>query len=201
MKNNNCETRDWEDSTVFSRNQVEPHTTLIPFKTKKQALELDRQESPSYFTLNGSWKFNWSQNPAQSPDDFYKLDYNVSDWEEIKVPSNWQLEDFGHPMFRNVAHTFQSDPPEVPDDYNPVGSYVRSFNLPENWADKQIFLHFEGVKSASYVWINGKKVGYNQGGMEPAEYEITDYLVAGKNKIAVKVFRYSDGTYLECQES
>ncbi len=197
-KENNI--HDWENPAIFQRNQVKPHTTLMPFVNKEQALTMERKSSPYHQTLNGRWKFDWSETPDQAPGDFHQTDYDIKDWDDIKVPSNWQMEGYGHAMFRNVAHTFSSNPPYVPTDYNPVGSYVRSFKLPEGWEDREIFLHFEGVKSASYVWINGQEVGYNQGGMEPAEYNITEYLQTGENKIAVQVLRYSDGTYLECQD-
>ncbi|MFW6309280.1 MAG: glycoside hydrolase family 2 TIM barrel-domain containing protein, partial [bacterium] len=199
-KNNENHINDWENPRVFEKNQTKPHTTLVPFNTEKKALNSKGSSSDNYFSLNGKWKFNWSQNPELAPEGFYKLNYSYNNWDEIKVPSNWQMEGYGYPLFRNVSHTFPSDPPEVPSDFNPVGSYVKIFELPENWDNRKIFLHFEGVKSASYVWINGEEVGYNQGGMEPAEYDITDYLKSGKNKIAVKVLRYSDGTYLECQD-
>ena len=107
---------------------------------------------------------------------------------------------FGHPLFRNVQQPFPSNPPSVPDHYNPTGLYRRHFTIPEGWKDRQVLLHFEGVKSASYVWVNGMEVGYNEGGMEPAEYDVTRYLVSGENTVAVKVLRYSDGTYLEDQD-
>ncbi|MFW6410369.1 MAG: glycoside hydrolase family 2 TIM barrel-domain containing protein, partial [Halanaerobiales bacterium] len=199
-KINKNQLNDWENPEIFEKNQVLPHTTLIPFSNQKQALNFDKTLSSFYFSLNGNWKFNWSPNIEEAPVDFYKKDYSYEDWEEIKVPSNWQMQGYGYPLFRNVGHSFPSDPPRVPADFNPVGSYIKTFSLPQNWDDKKIFLHFEGVKSASYVWINGKKVGYNQGGMEPAEYDITQYLKPGENKIAVQVLRYSDGTYLECQD-
>ena len=121
-------------------------------------------------------------------------------WDDIEVPSNWQMKGYGHPMFRNVTMEFPEKPPHVPDYYNPVGSYFRTFVISKNWDGRRIFLHFEGVKSASYVWINGKEVGYNQGGFEPAEYDVTDFVKPGKNTIAVKVLRYSDGSFMENQD-
>ena len=192
---------DYENPEVFERNQEPPHATLIPFANINQAMELGRKSSPFHHSLNGLWKFHWAENPKQAPEEFYKPGYDRDDWQEISVPSNWQMEGFGYPLFRNVGLPHPHDPPEVPRDFNPVGSYFRAFEVPSDWNGKQVFLHFEGVHSASYVWINGKEVGYNQGGMEPAEYNITEYLKRGKNRIAVKVLRYSDGSYMEDQDT
>ncbi len=192
---------DWENPTVFERNQELPHTTLMPFDKLDQALAHHLKSSPNHSSLNGTWKFHWAENTEQAPAKFFQKGYNRVDWDEIKVPSNWQMVGFGYPLFRNIGLPFEEDPPGVPDEFNPVGSYYRNFNIPATWTDKQVFLHFEGVHSASYVWINGKEVGYNQGGMEPAEYNITRYLRSGENSIAVKVLRYSDGAYMEDQDT
>ncbi len=191
---------DWENPEIFERNQTLPHTTLMPFETIEQALENNRKTSPYHFTLNGTWKFHLSETPEEAPGDFHLKGFNAKDWDDIRVPSNWQMEGFGHPLFRNVGHPFPDNPPGVPKEFNPVGSYIRSFTLPKHWKGRQILLHFEGVHSASYVWINGQEVGYNQGGMEPAEFDITEFLARGKNTIAVKVLRYSDGSYMEDQD-
>ncbi len=191
---------DWENPRIFEKNQVPAHTPLMPYSNRQQALELDFAASDYHLSLDGAWRFLWSETPAKAPEGFYAIDYATEHWPVIQVPGNWQMQGFGHPLFRNIAHPFPSDPPFVPHDYNPVGSYRRSFQLPSFWQDRQIFLHFEGVKSASTVWINGDSVGYNQGGMEPAEYDITPYVRPGTNYIAVQVIRWSDGTYLEDQD-
>ncbi|MGK7394809.1 MAG: glycoside hydrolase family 2 TIM barrel-domain containing protein [Candidatus Cyclobacteriaceae bacterium M3_2C_046] len=191
---------EWQNPQVFQINQVAPHTPLTPFTSLKKALENKREESEYFFSLNGEWYFKWVPQPKEAPSDFHKNNFDLAGWDQIKVPSNWQMEGYGHPKFRNIALTFPGNPPYVPDYYNPVGSYKRTFSLPESWNRRQVFLHFEGVKSASYVWINGKMVGYNQGGMEPAEYDVTNFLKKGENQIAVQVYRYSDGTYLENQD-
>ena len=191
---------DWENPAVFERGQVAPHATLMPFESVEAALEGDRKASPWCHLLNGTWKFHWVPVPVEAPATFFEADFDTSGWENIEVPSSWQTLGFGHPVFRNVSQPFPSTPPRVPASYNPVGSYVRSFDLPEGWGGRQVFLHFEGVKSASYVWVNGKEVGYNQGGMEPAEYDVTDLLRPGSNTIAVQVYRFSDGTYMEDQD-
>jgi beta-galactosidase len=191
---------DWENPEVFERNQTLPHNSLMPYETIGQALENNRKSSPYHFTLNGTWKFHLAENPEEAPRDFFRKGYNTEDWHNIKVPSNWQMEGFGHPLFRNIGHPFPDNPPGVPKEFNPVGSYIRTFILPKNWKGRQVLLHFEGVHSASYVWINGQEVGYNQGGMEPSEFDITEFLARGKNTIAVKVLRYSDGSYMEDQD-
>lgn len=191
---------DWENPSVFEVNQVPAHTPLAPFDVLEDAIRTPFKQSPYVLLLNGPWKFNWAAVPEESPADFYLPGYDVTSWRTISVPGCWQMQGFGHAKFRNVHQTFKSDPPRVPYDDNPVGSYRRSFKLPETWIGRKVFLHFEGVKSASYVWVNGHKVGYNQGGMEPAEYDVTSYLAQGDNTLAVQVFRYCDGTYLEDQD-
>jgi len=192
---------DYENPKVFERNQEEAHATLMPYPDTDLALKGERKASPCHMSLNGIWQFHWAENPELAPEEFYKSGFNREDWKTIPVPSNWQMEGFGYPLFRNVGLPHPLDPPEVPELFNPTGSYYRSFELPEDWDKRQIFLHFEGVHSASYVWINGREVGYNQGGMEPAEYDITPYLKRGENSIAVRVLRYSDGSYLEDQDT
>jgi beta-galactosidase len=191
---------DWENPAIFERNQTEAHAPLTPFENIEEALEGNREANAFYQSLNGTWKFNWVSTVAEAPKDFYLDESKVSFWDDIEVPSNWQMTGYGHPMFRNVTMEFPEKAPMVPEYYNPVGSYFRTFVVPDNWDGRQIFLHFEGVKSASYVWVNGKEVGYNQGGFEPAEYDVTSFVRPGKNTIAVKVLRYSDGSFLENQD-
>ncbi|MCK4989171.1 MAG: glycoside hydrolase family 2, partial [Bacteroidales bacterium] len=192
---------DYENPKVFERNQELAHATLMPYPSSEMALQGERNTSPFHLNLNGPWQFHWAENPAEAPEDFYKPGSKRDEWQTIPVPSNWQMEGFGYPIFRNVGLPHPQIPPNVPDLFNPTGSYYRTFELPEDWNKRQVFLHFEGVHSASYVWINGKEVGYNQGGMEPAEYDITGYLKKGENSIAVRVLRYSDGAYLEDQDT
>jgi len=192
--------RDWENPAVFARGQEEPHATLMPFHTPEEAVKNQLKTSRYCLLLNGTWKFHFADIPEEAPADFYRTDYDVSNWHNIIVPGNWQMQGFGWAQFRNVHQPFKANPPYVPSAYNPTGSYRRTFFIPEAWKDRKVFLHFEGVKSASTVWINGKEAGYNEGGMEPAEYDITPYLRRGQNVIAVRVFGYSDGTYLECQD-
>ena len=191
---------DWENPEVFEKGQNAPHAFHVPFATKEDALQNDAFSNENFQLLNGQWKFKWVETPEQVPIGFWRPDYNVNSWDEIKVPSNWQMEGYGHPKFRNIALTFESDPPNIPDYYNPVGCYKREINVPRNWKNKEVMLRFEGIKSASYVWVNGKRVGYNQGGFEPAEFNITPFIKTGKNDLSVQVIRFCDGSYLENQD-
>ena len=209
---------DWENPAMFDQNKELPHTTFIPFEDETSALTKKRKESVYYHSLNGLWKFNWVRKPADRPVDFHKLSYDVSGWDSIPVPSNWELEGYGVPIYVNHQYEFAdykapvSDemefeeriypkhPGNVPDDYNPVGSYRRVFQVPDSWKGRRVFLQFGAVKSAMYVWVNGHKVGYSQGSKTPAEWDITDYLNEEGNVLAVEVFRWSDGSYLECQD-
>jgi beta-galactosidase len=191
---------DWEDPEIVGMNKEPGHCTLIPYLDMEKALEADRKASQFYQSLNGDWKFHWVNKPADRPMDFYKPKYDVSEWAEIPVPSNWQMHGYGRPIYLNMKYPFPVNPPHIPHDYNPVGSYRRSFTIPDDWNGRQIFLHFDGVKSAFYVWVNGIKVGYSQGSMTPAEFNVTEYLKPGENILAVEVYRWSDGSYLEDQD-
>ena len=191
----------WEDPTMIGENKQPGHATLMPFDNLSEALEGEKSSSAHFFNLNGTWKFNWVSKPDERPLEFFNLDYNVNTWEDISVPSSWQLEGYGKPIYTNVKHPFPDPKPPVPPrDNNPVGSYRRTFTLPDNWEDGQIIVHFDGVKSAFFLWINGKKVGYSQGSMTPAEFNITSYLSPGENSIAVQVFRWSDAAFIEDQD-
>ncbi len=195
-------TPDWENQKIIQKNREEPHTTYMPFASKKQALNRKRSESVFYKNLNGKWKFNWVKKPADRPKDFYKNDFDVSAWKEIPVPSNWEIQGYGIPIYVNHPYewTRNPNPPYVRHDWNPVGSYKRFFRVPENWKNRRVFIHFGAVKSAFYLWINGKFVGYSQGSKTPAEFDITKYLKKGENSVALEVYRWSDGSYLECQD-
>ncbi|RLD55804.1 MAG: beta-galactosidase, partial [Bacteroidetes bacterium] len=191
----------WENSEIFGINKEEAHSTAIPFATFEEAKEAEWKRSPYYKLLNGNWKFNWVPKPADRPENFYKIGYDISEWNEIPVPSNWQMNGYGIPIYVNVKFPFVIvDPPNIPHDNNPVGSYRRDFTIPDNWDDREIFIHFAGVKSAFYIWVNGEKVGYSQGSMTPAEFNLTSYLKKGKNVLAVEVYRWSDGSYIEDQD-
>jgi len=189
-----------ENTKVFELNQVNGHTPIVPYSSAEAALKNDRKNAESVLSLNGTWKFHYANTPEGTPADFFSDKFNDSKWDTIHVPSNWEMQGFGDPLFRNVSTPFKPNPPFVPREYNPTGSYRRIFSVPATWKEKEIFLRMEKTQSASFVWINGKEVGYNEGGQEPAEYNITKYLKPGKNTIAVVVYKYSDGYYLEDQD-
>ncbi|HEY8938292.1 MAG TPA: glycoside hydrolase family 2 TIM barrel-domain containing protein [Cyclobacteriaceae bacterium] len=161
-------------------------------------------------SLNGMWKFKWSPDPQSRPVDFYKENYSTETWDNILVPGNWELQGFGTPIYTNITYPFKRDPPKVtsePEKYftsfeqrNPVGSYYTTFTIPESWNNKQVFLNFGGVLSAMYVWVNGQRVGYSENSMSPAEFDITKYIRKGENKLAVEVYHWCDGSYLEDQD-
>ncbi|MFC1726000.1 glycoside hydrolase family 2 TIM barrel-domain containing protein [candidate division KSB1 bacterium] len=191
---------DWENPAVFAVNKEKPHCTYIPYADIESAIENNKEESPYYKSLNGTWKFNWVKKPADRPVDFYRDDFDVSGWDDILVPSNWEFQGYGIPLYTDEAYPFPANPPHVPHDWNPVGSYKRTFIVPDGWKDRQVFLHFGGVKSAFYLWINDLKVGYSQDSKTPAEFNVTKYLRKGKNTLSLEVYRWSDGAYLEGQD-
>lgn len=191
---------DWENPAVIGRNKEPAHCTYIPYADREAALKNDAARSPYYVSLNGSWRFHWSRKPADRPLDFYRDDFDISQWDEIPVPSNWELLGYGVPIYTDVDYPFPARPPHIPHDYNPVGSYRRNFTVPDSWQERQVFLHFGSVKSAMYLWVNGKEIGYSQGSKIPAEFNITQYLREGDNTLAVEVYRWSDGAYLEGQD-
>ena len=191
-----------ENPQLFSENQAPMHVPLMPYESAQQALEDQWTGSPFYLTLNGAWKFKLYENPAAAADVFEDGQASAPGWGEIQVPGTWQMQGYDHIIYRNIPQEFRPyDPPHVPADYNPVGCYVRDFALPDRWHDRQVFLHFEGVQSASMVWVNGVYVGYDEDSMIGAEYDLTRFVHPGANTVAVKVFRWSDGSYLEDQDT
>ena len=199
---------DWENPQIISRNKVDGHAFIRPFADIDNAT--NKNASSRIQSLNGKWQFNWVGHPDKRPVEFFKTNYDVSQWAEIDVPGNWQTQGYGRPIYTNHPYPFAKDQPRVmtepPKEYtnfydrNPVGSYKRKFTIEKGLIGKQIFIEFQGVKSAFYLWVNGNKVGYSQGSMTPAEFDITKYLVEGDNDLAVEVYRWSDGSYLEGQD-
>ena len=193
---------DWENHHVLQINREPARAAFTPFHAQKGDCSI---------CLDGTWKFRWTPVPDERIVEFYQTDFNDKDWVGFPVPANWEVNGYGTPIYVSAGYPFKIDPPRVMGepkvDYttykerNPVGQYRRSFQLPAGWeARGQTFLRFEGVMSAFYVWINGERVGYSQGSMEPSEFNITDYLKTGENQIALEVYRYSDGSYLEDQD-
>ena len=191
-----------EDPSIVEINKEPARATFFPYESMKVAKTGNPSNSQYYQSLNGEWKFNWVRTPNDRHTDFYKTDYDDSDWVDFPVPANWEINGYGIPIYVNQPYEFTRDPqpPDVPDDYNPVGSYREDFNIPDDWDNRRIVLHFGAVKSAFFLWINGKQVGYSQGSKLPAEFDITDYVNSGENLLAIQVYRWSDGTYLECQD-
>lgn len=189
---------EWDTEQIIEINKETGHSTLIPYNNKIKALQNHFPDSKNYQSLNGKWNFKWYKNPSLAEQNFSK---DVK-WDKIRVPSCWQLEGFGTPIYTNVKYPFKPvNPPFAPKDYNPVGIYNRSFTISNEWKNRQIFIHFKGVKSAFYLKINDHEVGYSQGSATPAEFNITKYLKKGENTILVKIFRWSDGSYLEDQDA
>ncbi len=191
---------EWNDLNVLQVNREAPHATMMGYPTAKAALSCDRTTSPWFQSLNGEWKFNWVKKPADRPADFYRPEFDVSGWDVIPVPSNWEMAGHGLKIYTNIKYPFPMDPPRAPVDWNPVGSYRREFEVSKDWKNRETFIVFDGVQSAFYLWVNGRKVGYSQGSRTPAEFNITDYLQDGKNVLAVEVYRWCDGSYLEDQD-
>lgn len=194
---------EWEDPTVFNLGREEPYAYFVPFPDIDSALKMDWKSSALYQSLNGLWKFFWVEKPADKPNDFWKIDYDDRHWVNFPVPANWEINGYGIPIYVNSVYEFapkKPDPPHIPHDNNPVGCYRRTFTLPSHWKDKEIFIHFGAIKSAFYIWINGHFVGYSEDSKTPAEWRITPYLRSGENLVALEVYRWSDGSYLECQD-
>lgn len=206
---------DWENETVFAVNKEPGRASFFSYPDLATAMASPAAskpwvtpESPWYRSLNGNWKFHWVKDPSERPVDFYKPSYNVSKWAEIPVPSSWEMQGYGVPIYTNITYPYFNNPPFIQSkkgqtceaEPNPVGSYRREFSIPKDWAGKEIFLHFDGCYSAMYVWVNGKKVGYSQGSNNDAEFDITSFVKAGENTLAVEVYRWCDGSYLEDQD-
>lgn len=204
-----------ENEQVISENKLDAHASFTSFTSEKEAMN---KKAQFYKSLDGIWKFKWVKNPKDRPTTFMNSNEDFSSWNQIKVPSNWEVEGFGIPIYVNHQYEFSDYkapiaddmefvegiypkyPGKVPNNYNPVGTYARDFELDANWDRKELFLHIGAMKSGGFVWINGKYVGYSQGSKLPAEFNITKVAKSGKNKIAIQIFRWTDGSYLECQD-
>lgn len=190
----------WEDPEIVQINKEAPRAHYIPYTTIEQAVQDEKWESPYLVSLNGTWQFHLAQNPDERPYWFFKNDYDTRDWQEIEVPSNWEVEGFDYPIYTNVKYPHAKTPPLIQKNYNPVGSYKRTFKIPSDWTNKEVILHFGAVSSAMNVWVNEQFVGYSEDSKTPAEFNITPLLKSGKNTLAVEIFRWSDASYLEDQD-
>jgi beta-galactosidase len=207
-----------ENPQVISENKEEAHAGFMSYSSEKSAQKAGFFPE-NFILLDGLWKFKWVALPAERPQDFFKDNYNLSTWDNIKVPGNWELQGYGVPIYVNIQYDFSDYkapiskemefvegiypkyPGKIPHDHNPVGSYKREFNVPENWdKEKEVFLHIGAMKSGGFVWVNGNYVGYSQDSKLPAEFNVSKYLKPGKNTIALQIYRYTDGAYLECQD-
>ena len=204
-----------ENEQIISENKEDAHASFTSFASLN---DLKNNQNPFKKSLNGIWKFKWVKNPADRPTKFINPKENISNWDNIKVPANWEVEGFGTPIYVNhqyeftdykamiaddmelVDRIYPKKPGKVPHKYNPVGSYRRDFTIGKNWNGKEIFLHIGAMKSGGFVWLNGKYIGYSQGSKLPAEFNITKATKKGKNTIAIQIFRWTDGSYLECQD-
>ncbi len=195
----NSTPNDWENPGLLHRNRLPAHATSIPYADAQSALSGERGASPFFRLLNGDWQFHYLPSPDAVPAGFFSEAFDAAEWDTLAVPSSWQMHGYGRPQYCNVNYPYPVDPPHVPND-NPVGLYRRTFALPADWAGKQVALHFDGVDSAFYVWLNGQPVGYSQVSHMPSEFDLTPFLRPGGNLLAVQVFQWSDGSYLEDQD-
>lgn len=201
---------DWENPEIFQQGNEKPYATHYSYSKMENALTNKREASQYFYSLNGDWKFHWVPSPDKRPVDFYKTSFDDSQWKSIPVPSNVELQGYGTPIYTNFKYPFKKNPPYIIGDVNkswtthkepnPVSSYRRAFTLPKSFKNRRTFIQFAGVNSAYYLWINGQKVGYNQGSRTPVTFNIDKFLVTGENQIAVEVYKYCDGSYLEDQD-
>lgn len=197
--------KEWQDQNLNSVNRLPMHTSYFPYASDQEANSGIKEDSENFLSLNGKWKFNWVENANQRPMDFFKTNFDDKGWDEINVPGVWELNGYGDPIYVNIGYAWRNDyknnPPIVPEDKNHIGSYRQSFVIPAEWKDKDIIAHFGSVTSNMYLWVNGKYVGYGEDSKLEQEFDITPYLIPGKeNLIAFQVNRWNDGTYLEDQD-
>lgn len=202
---------EWQDQNAFRLGQIDPHALVVPYANTPAAENAIRNhkfaDSPYYLDLNGKWDFKWTASPDNRPADFYKSDCSTAGWDKINVPGNWQTQGYGTKVYVNERYEFgqpyyhfKKNPPLVPNDSNEVGSYRREFTIPAGWQGRRVVLCIEGASSFYYVWVNGQKLGYNMDSKTAAEWDITDVLVDGPNTVALEIYRWSAGSYLECQD-
>ena len=189
-----------QNHEVFAINKEAPHPLLFPYGNTQAAFLDEKENSPFFQSLNGLWKFHWVRNPNDRPSNFFEEDFDDSEWNYFPVPANWEVHGLDYPIYLDEKYPFNTTYPKTPADYNPVGTYRKTLELPENWDGREVFLHFGAVKSALYVYLNGTFVGFSQGSKTPAEFNVTKYLRKGKNTLAIQIFRWSDASYIESQD-
>ena len=192
----------WRDMNVLFVNKEKPRTTFMTYEDKAKALKGNYEASKYYQLLNGKWKFYYTEDDRTAPSNLTDAGIDISGWSDINVPGNWEVQGFGHPIYINHGYEFQPrnpNPPHLPD-YSPMGVYRRTIEVPADWKTRDIYLHIGGARSATYVYINGKQVGYSEDSKNPAEFLINPYLKDGKNDLAIKIYRWSTASYLECQD-
>ncbi|MCC3356962.1 glycoside hydrolase family 2 TIM barrel-domain containing protein [Bacillus sp. REN16] len=191
--------KDYENQNVLQKNRIKDRSYFMSYHNMGDALSFDRGRAHGFLLLNGMWKFHYAETPEHAPASFYDKNYDTSNWDDLQVPSSWQLHGYGNPHYTNVQYPFPVDPPFVPTE-NPTGSYRRDFYVTDEMLKGLVFLRFEGVDSAFHVWINGQFVGYSQGSRMASEFDVTEFVEEGNNTIAVRVYQWSDGSYIEDQD-
>ncbi|WP_052825812.1 glycoside hydrolase family 2 TIM barrel-domain containing protein [Neotamlana nanhaiensis] len=191
----------WEDPRINQINRLPAKATFYSYETEALAKVNIRENANNFKSLNGDWKFYWVATPEEALTDFQNESFNSASWDDIEVPSNWEMKGYGTAIYTNTTYPFYNNYPFINHSDNPVGHYIRTFNIDESWKEKDVILHFAGVSSAYYVWVNGEFVGYSEDTRLPSEFDITKHLKTGENKIAVKVYRWCDGSYLEDQDT
>lgn len=191
---------EWENPNIVERNKEAGRATFVLYQNDAVATDNKPEASAYYQSLNGDWKFNIVKKPADRPQDFYKVDLDDKKWSTIPVPSNWEMQGFDIPIYTNITYPFPRNPPFIAGDYNPVGSYRKTFTVSENWNGKEILLHFGSISGYARIFLNGKEVGMTKASKTAAEFNITSFLQKGENVLAVQVFRWHDGSYLEDQD-
>ena len=197
--------REWQDAEVNAVNRAPMHTSYFAYESREAAAAGDKQQSSNFLSLNGTWKFNWVKDAGSRPTDFWRPGFNDKGWADMQVPAVWELNGYGDPIYVNVGYAwrnmYRNNPPVVPEEENHVGSYRRTITIPAGWKGKDIIAHFGSVTSNIYLWVNGKFVGYSEDSKLEAEFDLTPYLMPGReNLIAFQTFRWCDGTYLEDQD-
>lgn len=194
-----AQNNEWENPTQYEWNKEKPHADFRLYERADDAVNDNPQKSPWQYSLNGTWKFVYAPSIAESIKDFYRTDLSDNDWDTIIVPSNWEIQGFGEPIIRNIQYVFSPNPPYIDVD-NPVGTYRRTFTVPQNWQGREVLLHFGSISGYARIYVNGQQVGMTKASKTPAEFNVTNYLKKGENLLAVQVYRWHDGSYMEDQD-